>query len=621
MSDSAEARACFMKWKYSRHFTFLKQADKNITVICKLCPGEKKLSAAVNSTSNLLKRLTRQHRQSLLSEPSSSSTDNTAATPAKQTKLDFTSATQKVSEGELKKMIAGYVVEEMLPLRTVESPSFRCILNKIPVCGKKAALHDRKTFSTYLDKCYADMEMELKETFESLEYICEGSQSSRSSHNKSFLGMTAHWIDPSTFVRGHAALACKRVRGRHTHDVIGNEIEQVHSAYGLNSKVTTTGTDNGSNFIKAFRMFQKSDSDEELEEDDEVTFTDVEQTLSTESEGQFSLPPHLRCASHTLNLIFHDVEKWLQANEAKFIYRSATSKCSAMWTKANRSSVASELVDNFFKKKLIVPVSTRWNSFHDALSRITDIPLAELNTVCTQFGIKCFTDREYLFLKEYCIVLKPLTVALDILQGEENCYFGILLPTLEILISRTLALQDELKLTASLPDIIVKAIKVRFSSMMDNKEALLAAVTLPKFKLRWIREEEKKDMVRARLTTECRGLSLEDQQPAQDHKNPANSTDDFFSFEEDDCTYSAETEVMEYLKYAGSELGVLSQFPRIKAISLRYNTATPSSAPVERLFSLGNLVFTPRRNRLSSERFERLTLMRYNNFFKNNTAK
>uniref|UniRef100_I3J981 HAT C-terminal dimerisation domain-containing protein n=2 Tax=Oreochromis niloticus TaxID=8128 RepID=I3J981_ORENI len=441
------------------------------------------------------------------------------------------------------------------------------------------------------------------------------------SHNKSFLGMTAHWIDPSTFVRGHAALACKRVRGRHTYDVTGNEIEQVHLAYGLNSKVTATVTDNGSNFIKAFRMFQKSDSDEESEEDEEVTFTDVEQTLSTESKGQFSLPPHLRCASHTLNLIFHDVEKWLQANEEKFIHRSATSKCSAMWTKANRSSVASELVDNFFKKKLIVPVSTRWNSFHDALSRITDIPLAELNTVCTQFGIKCFTDREYLFLKEYCIVLKPLTVALDILQGEENCYFGILLPTLEILMSRTLALQDELKLTASLPDVIVKAIKVHFSSMMDNKEALLAAVTLPKFKLRWIRGEEKKDMVRAMLTTECRGLSLEDQQPAQDHKNPADSTDDFFSFEEDDCTYSAETEVMEYLKSAGSELGVLSQFPRIKAISLRYNTATPSSAPVERLFSLGNLVLTPRRNRLSSERFERLTLMRYNNFFKNNTAK
>lgn len=66
-----------------------------------------------------------------------------------------------------------------------------------------------------------------------------------------------------------------------------------------NSKVTATVTDNGSNFINAFKMLEQSDSDEESEENEEVTFTDVEQTLSTDSDGQFSLPPHLRCASHT----------------------------------------------------------------------------------------------------------------------------------------------------------------------------------------------------------------------------------------------------------------------------------------------------------------------------------
>ena len=59
-------------------------------------------------------------------------------------------------------------------------------------------------------------------------------------------------------------------------------------------------------------------------------------------------------------------------------------------------------------------------------------------------------------MQEYCTVMKPLTVALDILQGDE-CAYGTLLPTLTSLMSKTLALKDDLsKMTASLPDAIVK---------------------------------------------------------------------------------------------------------------------------------------------------------------------
>lgn len=140
-----------------------------------------------------------------------------------------------------------------------------------------------------------------------------------------------------------------------------------------------------------------------------------------------SLPPHHRCASHTLNLISPtDIEKWLSSNsDTRAVYRSAIAKCSALWTKASRSTLASETVEKFRRRKLLVPTTTRWNSFYEALCRVIDIPITDLHNLCTQLGIRCITDREYQFIKEYCVLLKPLAMALNILQGEEIAFMEL----------------------------------------------------------------------------------------------------------------------------------------------------------------------------------------------------
>lgn len=239
--------------------------------------------------------------------------------------------------------------------------------------------------------------------------------------------MTAYWVNPIHFHCEKAAIACKWSKGWHTYDVVTSEIEQVHSTYGLSNKVTATVTDDGSNFIKAFKMYEAAaesySNEDESDRIQDVTFTDVGEVLSNDPDsepGQFSLPPHLRCASHTLNLISStDVIKWLTANtESKSAYRSATGKCSALWTKASRSNVASELVEDTCKRKLIVPTTTRWNSFHDALYCITDIPIQVLNTLCSRLSIKAISEREYQFVNEYCTVIKPLTMAVSYQHGK-----------------------------------------------------------------------------------------------------------------------------------------------------------------------------------------------------------
>ena len=379
----------------------------------------------------------------------------------KQTTLDFSGQhQQQVTKAELNTLIAGYVVGNMLPLSTVESKSFRAILAKIPIRGGGQGVAPcRNTFDKFIDNEYEKMNIELKKSLEELEYISTTADI-WTAHNKSYMGVTAHWINPNNMEREKAALACRRFKGHHTHDAIAVELDNIHSTYGITHKITATVTNNGSNFVKAFKRYQPLESDSE-EDEDEVTFRDIDDALHATADDPdvvITLPPHKRCASHTLNLIScTDVDKWLLSQPAtKAVYRSATAKCTALWNKTSRSSLAAETVDELMSKKLLVPCTTRWNSFYDALARICGISMADLNTISSKLGLTAITEMERQFLKEYCTALKPLTVALDILQGEDNCFHGTLLPTMETLMLKTEALKSGLQILRDLPDAIVK---------------------------------------------------------------------------------------------------------------------------------------------------------------------
>ena len=82
------------------------------------------------------------------------------------------------------------------------------------------------------------------------------------------------------------------------------------------------------------------------------------------------LPPHIRCASHTLNLIGStDAEKIIANNPTLYkLYRSAISKITSIWNLVSRSTKASDTMVEVLGQRLPKPCATRWNSSYDCLT-------------------------------------------------------------------------------------------------------------------------------------------------------------------------------------------------------------------------------------------------------------
>ncbi|MEQ2209505.1 hypothetical protein XENOCAPTIV_031009 [Xenoophorus captivus] len=87
------SKTAFNSWKYRQYFTFAEVKGKNVHVICKLCPGTKKLSMSMTSNSNLTKHLTSCLPSTTLVannlSPAAASASSNIPTPSKQKRLDF----------------------------------------------------------------------------------------------------------------------------------------------------------------------------------------------------------------------------------------------------------------------------------------------------------------------------------------------------------------------------------------------------------------------------------------------------------------------------------------------------------------------------------------------------
>ncbi|EFN68716.1 Putative AC9 transposase, partial [Camponotus floridanus] len=520
----------------------------------------------------------------------------------------WSSGTAGITQNKLDTAILRFIVENVQPLAVVESPAFIDLI-KIGL-PSSIRIMCKKTLRDKLNKLYLDMKIALEKQFTEIDTVSTTADL-WSKAKRSYLGVTVHWINPENLTRESAALACRRIKGKHTFDVLAKAINSIFVEYHIQNKICCTTTDNGSNFVKAFRDFEKEEDKEINTEFLEtlkkkkirkltrnfVIYDNLSDLLITNEESldteDITLPPHHRCVSHTLNLIAaKDSERALENDPTyKKKYRIIFAKLSKLWNKQNQSTQVADKIKDICGVYLKTPVITRWNSTFDSTYQLVTLlkdSSDKINHCLDYCNLQRLTNNDVKFLDEYCQVMEPLARALDILQSDVGMYMGYLLPVLS-------SLQEKLKNIKNLTDCqslviaIQEGLNRRFCTIFEKKELIIASSLHPKFKLNWLNGDKKK-LARA---------YLEDLLDIRSNESSSNSSkdndyDDFFNFhgQSTSTSESGEEELTRFLKSKRSDVALLLDFPKLKKLFIKFNTALPSSASVERLFSIGNSVLS-----------------------------
>jgi len=135
----------------------------------------------------------------------------------------------------------------------------------------------------------------------------------------------------------------------------------------------------------------------------------------------------------------------------------------------------------------------------------------------------------------------------------------------------------------------------------------------PKFKFNWLAVEKRK--LAESYLEELLGIRSNENSPSD---NNMDDNDDFFVFKQQTYDNSAQDELHQFLNSTGTNTNIetLNAYPKIKELFIKYNTALPSSASVERLFSVSGLILTPQRSRLHDDTIEHQLLLKVNKAYR-----
>jgi hypothetical protein len=255
-------------------------------------------------------------------------------------------------------------------------------------------------------------------------------------------------------------------------------------------------------------------------------------------------------------------------------------------------------------------------------------------------NVEPFTEDDIIFLREYEHVMSSVANALDRIQGEKHAYLGCLVPIITLTHSKLVELSTDGSIIHCRPlvEALISGLEKRLMRVREDKEYQLATAFHPRFKLAWLNsfpEESDYRQYTPRVREQMLIAIVEALGESTDESNEGMVEEE----EEDDDPFirelfrssdrrmtsersvrsKAESILLEWLdsktvwEYSWE---TFLKKPVLMSLFVKYNTAIPSSAAVERFFSIGKNILRPQRCALSDSNFNTLMFLTGNKHLK-----
>ncbi|CAG4946272.1 unnamed protein product [Parnassius apollo] len=286
---------------------------------------------------------------------------------------------------------------------------------------------------------------------------------SEPSSNVSLLSLTAHGIT-NKYERVSIILKCEQLEGRHTGEIIANNLNNILKDWGLSTEsVHCILRDRGSNMIKAMNM---------------ANFTDANCTIH-----QLQL-----CVRSTM-----EIEEFLS---------SVITKCKKIATHFNHSLIAQNELKQIQTERLnqsglsiIQECSTRWNATYYMMKRILTLK-DSLVLYSGAHDIPILNADEWLDLKKCVAILKPFEEITKELSSATATIASVipLIYTLKNTLETEKSKEETSENFKLMITKMIQDINVRFQDIENNKIYTIATYLDPRFKLKFFTEITKEQV-------------------------------------------------------------------------------------------------------------------------------